>query len=213
MNQDRGASTPPSSAEDSGVGRGSRGMRAAQTSSPRRRACRKGRPARSKGRTDLRIPPRGGGRSSRGGRRRHVLVPARPGRRSPRDRQVGPSLEGTPPRQGTRRPSRPFQKAQALFEHRKDRRGNLPSSRSCPDWIRAHNQALVRIEKIKSSTAPTPGPAAPSTAQLDDAYRRPRRDVLKRHRRAEEPGSRRQGPPQDAEAAAAAQRAHEQVGP
>jgi len=37
-----------------------------------------------------------------------------------------------------------------------------------PDSDPRHNEALVRIEKMKSSAAPTPVPAAPSEAALDE---------------------------------------------
>jgi Flp pilus assembly protein TadD len=37
-----------------------------------------------------------------------------------------------------------------------------------PDADPRHNEALVRIEKMKSSAAPTPAPAAPSDAALDE---------------------------------------------
>jgi tetratricopeptide (TPR) repeat protein len=61
----------------------------------------------------------------------------------------------------------PFQKAQALFDAGKidEAIGVLVK---IPDADPRHNEALVRIEKMKSSAAPTPPPAAPSEAALDE---------------------------------------------
>jgi len=61
----------------------------------------------------------------------------------------------------------PFLKAQALFDA-----GKLDEAIAVllklPDSDPRHNEALVRIEKMKSSAAPTPAPAAPSEAALDE---------------------------------------------
>jgi tetratricopeptide (TPR) repeat protein len=106
----------------------------------------------------------------------------------------------------------PFQKAQVLFDAGKIDEA-IAVLAKLPDSDPRHNEALVRIEKMKSSAAPTPGPAAPSAAQLDEmrvaglaAMSSSRYiDALKNL----DPVVKAR--PQDAEAAAAAQRAHEQV--
>lgn len=105
-----------------------------------------------------------------------------------------------------------FQKADALFNAGKidEAIGVLAK---LPESDPRHNEALVRIEKMKSSAAPTPGPAPPSAAALDEmrvagfaAMASSRYiDALKNL----DPVVKAR--PQDAEAAAAAQRAHEQV--
>jgi tetratricopeptide (TPR) repeat protein len=105
-----------------------------------------------------------------------------------------------------------FQKAEALFGAGKidEAIGVLAK---LPESDPRHNEALVRIEKMKSSAAPTPGPAPPSAAALDEmrvagfnAIASSRYiDALKNL----DPVVKAR--PQDAEAAAAAQRAHEQV--
>jgi len=105
-----------------------------------------------------------------------------------------------------------FQKADALFNAGKidEAIGVLAK---LPESDARHNEALVRIEKMKSSAAPTPGPAPPSAAVLDEmrvagftAMASSRYiDALKNL----DPVVKAR--PQDAEAAAAAQRAHEQV--
>ena len=105
-----------------------------------------------------------------------------------------------------------FQKAEALFNAGKidDAIGVLAK---LPESDPRHNEALVRIEKMKSSAAPTPGPAPPSSAALDEmrvagfaAMASSRYiDALKNL----DPIVKAR--PQDAEAAAAAQKAHEQV--
>ncbi len=61
----------------------------------------------------------------------------------------------------------PFQKAQALFEAGKIDEA-IGILLKIPDADPRHNEALVRIEKMKSSAAPTPSPAAPSDAALDE---------------------------------------------
>jgi tetratricopeptide (TPR) repeat protein len=105
-----------------------------------------------------------------------------------------------------------FQKAEALFGAGKidDAIGVLAK---LPESDPRHNEALVRIEKMKSSAAPTPGPAPPSGAALDEmrvagfaAMASSRYiDALKNL----DPVVKAR--PQDAEAATAAQKAHEQV--
>ena len=60
-----------------------------------------------------------------------------------------------------------FQKAQALFEAGKIDEA-IAVLVKIPDADPRHNEALVRIEKMKSSAAPTPAPAAPSEAALDE---------------------------------------------
>ena len=75
---------------------------------------------------------------------------------------------GAPKTGGPARPADdPFLKAQALFDAGKidDAIGILVK---IPDADPRHNEALVRIEKMKSSAAPTPAPAAPSDAALDE---------------------------------------------
>jgi tetratricopeptide (TPR) repeat protein len=61
----------------------------------------------------------------------------------------------------------PFQKAQALFDAGKIDEA-IAVLLKLPDSDPRHNEALVRIEKMKSSAAPTPAPAAPSDAALDE---------------------------------------------
>lgn len=61
----------------------------------------------------------------------------------------------------------PFQKAQALFDAGKIDEA-IGVLLKLPDADPRHNEALVRIEKMKSSAAPTPAPAAPSEAALDE---------------------------------------------
>jgi tetratricopeptide (TPR) repeat protein len=105
-----------------------------------------------------------------------------------------------------------FQKAEALFNAGKidEAIGVLAK---LPESDPRHNEALVRIEKMKSSAAPTPGPAPPSAAALDEmrvagfiAMASSRYiDALKNL----DPVVKAR--PQDAEAASAAQRAHGQV--
>jgi tetratricopeptide (TPR) repeat protein len=61
----------------------------------------------------------------------------------------------------------PFQKAQALFEAGKVDEA-IAVLLKLPDSDPRHNEALVRIEKMKSSAAPMPTAAAPSEAALDE---------------------------------------------
>ena len=205
------APAPPSFAEDSGIGRGfkadasSPGLESAATSA--QKAARPG----GKGRIDVRILLAAAAVLLVVGRRRRVLVPARQVRRSPRDRGRASPEGGAPGGRAT--PSEdPFQKAQALFDAGKIDEA-IAVLAKLPDSDPRHNEALVRIEKMKSSAAPTPGPAAPSAAQLDEmrvaglaAMSSSRYiDALKNL----DPVVKAR--PQDAEAAAAAQRAHEQV--
>jgi tetratricopeptide (TPR) repeat protein len=202
------APAPPSFAEDSGIGRslkgdaGSRGLESEESSSPAVA------PPGGKGRIDVRILLAAA----------VVLLVAVGGGtywflRKPAARPANtgglPSKAGLP---GGRAGEDPFQKAQVLFDAGKIDEA-IAVLAKLPDSDPRHNEALVRIEKMKSSAAPTPGPAAPSAAQLDemrvagmaamassryiDALKN--LDPLVKAR------------PQDAEAAAAAQRAHEQV--
>jgi tetratricopeptide (TPR) repeat protein len=105
-----------------------------------------------------------------------------------------------------------FQRAEALFGAGKIDEA-IAVLAKLPESDPRHNEALVRIEKMKSSAAPTPGPAPPSAAALDEmrvaglaAMASSRYiDALKNL----DPVVKAR--PQDAEAAAAAQRAHEQV--
>jgi tetratricopeptide (TPR) repeat protein len=88
------------------------------------------------------------------------------GNRSAPAPAAGPG--GAPKTGGPARPADdPFQKAQALFDSGKidEAIGVLVK---IPDADPRHNEALVRIEKMKSSAAPTPAPAAPSDAALDE---------------------------------------------
>lgn len=87
-----------------------------------------------------------------------------------RNRPVpAPAAGSAPPKAGgpARPADDPFLKAQALFDAGKidDAIGILVK---IPDADPRHNEALVRIEKMKSSAAPTPAPAAPSDAALDE---------------------------------------------
>jgi tetratricopeptide (TPR) repeat protein len=105
-----------------------------------------------------------------------------------------------------------FQKAQALFDAGKIDEAIFVLAK-LPESDPRHTEALVRIEKMKSSAAPTPGPAPPSAAILDEmrvagfaAMSSSRYiDALKNL----DPVVKAR--PQDTEAAAATQRAHEQV--
>lgn len=205
------APAPPSFAEDSGVGRGFRadaggsGLESAMESSQK-----VGRPA-GKGRIDVRVLLAAAAVLlivAAGGifwllRGRSAARPAIAG---------GPSPRGGAPG-GPMAPSEdPFPKAQALFEAGKIDEA-IAVLAKLPDSDPRHNEALVRIEKMKFSAAPTPGPAAPSSAQLDEmrlagftAMSSSRYiDALKNL----DPVVKAR--PQDTEAAAAAQRAHEQV--
>jgi tetratricopeptide (TPR) repeat protein len=77
---------------------------------------------------------------------------------------VGPS---TKPGGPVRPADDPFQKAQVLFDAGKIDEA-IAVLLKLPDSDPRHNEALVRIEKMKSSAAPTPAPAAPSEAALDE---------------------------------------------
>lgn len=61
----------------------------------------------------------------------------------------------------------PFRKAQTLFDAGKVDEA-IAVLVKLPDSDPRHNEALVRIEKMKSTAAPTPAPAAPSDAALDE---------------------------------------------
>jgi tetratricopeptide (TPR) repeat protein len=78
---------------------------------------------------------------------------------------AAPASPGAPGVQ-TRSADDPFQKAQALFDAGKIDEA-IGVLLKLPDSDPRHNEALVRIEKMKSSAAPTPAPAAPSDAALD----------------------------------------------
>src|ERR1017187_9995315 len=205
------APAPPSFADDSGVGRGftedasGSGLEPAATSAEK--AARPG----GKGRIDVRILLAAAA----------VLLVAIAGgaywflRVRPAARLAtagGPSSKGGAPGGRVTPSEDPFQKAQVLFDAGKIDEA-IAVLAKLPDSDPRHNEALVRIEKMKSSAAPTPGPAAPRAAQLDEmrvtglaAMSSSRYiDALKNL----DPVVKAR--PQDAEAAAAAQRAHEQV--
>lgn len=84
-------------------------------------------------------------------------------------RSASTGVSPTGPKAGTasRPADDPFQKAQALFDAGKIDEAIAVLVR-IPDADPRHNEALVRIEKMKSSAAPTPPPAAPSEAALDE---------------------------------------------
>ena len=202
---------PPSFAEDSGVGRGFKGDAGSPDRESAMSSSQKIARPRGKGRIDVRVllaaaavllAVVGGGaywflrgRSA-----------ARPGTAG------GPPLKGGVPSTHGALSEDPFQKAQVLFDAGKIDEA-IAVLAKLPDSDPRHNEAFVRIEKMKSSAAPTPGPAAPSAAQLDEmrvagltAMSSSRYiDALKNL----DPVVKAR--PQDAEAAAAAQRAHEQV--
>ncbi|MGZ6971839.1 MAG: tetratricopeptide repeat protein, partial [Thermoanaerobaculia bacterium] len=131
---------------------------------------------------------------------------------SARPATTGGPLPKSAPGESTALSEDPFQRAQKLFDAGKIDEA-IAVLAKLPDSDPRHNEAFVRIEKMKSSAAPTPGPAAPTAAQLDEmrvagfaAMSSSRYiDALKNL----DPVVKAR--PQDAEAAAAAQRAHEQV--
>jgi tetratricopeptide (TPR) repeat protein len=206
------ALAPPSFAEDSGLRRRSPGDRADAGLEPEAEDSRKaGRRAGGGGRIDVRVLLAGA-----------VVILAAVasgtyfflrGKPAPQPTHEGATLV-KPGGQGGPSASTPdaFQKAQALFDA-----GKLDEAifvlAKLPESDPRHNEALVRIEKMKSSAAPTPGPAAPSAAQLDEmraagfaAMSTSRYiDALKNL----DPVVKAR--PEDAEAATATQRAHEQV--
>ncbi|MFI5120856.1 MAG: tetratricopeptide repeat protein, partial [Thermoanaerobaculia bacterium] len=207
------APAPPSFAEDSGVGRGFKG----DASSPDRESAMSSsqkiaRPA-GKGRIDVRILlaaaavlllVAGGGA--------YWFLRGRPAVRPPAAGGSPPTPKGGAPGGHTTPSEDPFQRAQVLFDAGKIDEA-IAVLAKLPDSDPRHNEALVRIEKMKSSAAPTPGPAAPTAEQLDEmrvagltAMASSRYiDALKNL----DPVVRAR--PQDTEAAAAVQRAHEQV--
>ncbi len=205
------APAPPSFAEDSGVGRPFKGDSSSAGLESAARVAQKTAQAGRKGRVDVRVLLAaaavlllavGGGT--------YWFLRGRPAARLAT--AGGPSPKGVPPG-GRGAPSEdPFQKAQVLFDAGKIDEA-IAVLAKLPDSDPRHNEAFVRIEKMKSSAAPTPGPAAPSSAQLDEmrvagltAMSASRYiDALKNL----DPVVKAR--PQDAEAAAAAQRAHEQV--
>lgn len=205
------APAPPSFAEDSGIGHAFKAEASSPgAESPATSAQKAVRPG-GRGRIDVRIllaaaailllVVGGGaywllrGRSS-----------SRPGAAG------GPSAKGGAPGGPATLSGDPFQKAQALFDAGKIDEA-IAVLAKLPDSDPRHNEALVRIEKMKFSAAPTPGPAAPSAAQLDE-MRVNGLAAMSSSRYIEalknlDPVVKAR--PQDTEAAAAAQRAHEQV--
>jgi len=204
------APAPPSFAEDSGVRRGA--QLDAEGFAPGMEGARGASQAVSrKARVDLRVLLAGaivvlvaiaGGT--------YLFLKKKPAAR-PVNAAATPS-KGTGPGGSAAPLEDTFQKAEALFGAGKidEAIGVLAK---LPESDPRHNEALVRIEKMKSSAAPTPGPAPPSAAALDEmrvagfnAIASSRYiDALKNL----DPVVKAR--PQDAEAAAAAQRAHEQV--
>ena len=207
------ALAPPSFAEDSGLRRRSPGDLADADLEPEAADSRKaGRRAGGGGRIDVRVLLAGAV---------VILAAAAAGtyffflRSKPASQQThegaAPVKPGGPGGPGASTPDA-FQKAQALFDA-----GKLDEAifvlAKLPESDPRHNEALVRIEKMKSSAAPTPGPAALSAAQLDEmraaglaAMSTSRYiDALKNL----DPVVKAR--PGDAEAATATQRAHEQV--
>jgi len=195
------APASPSFVEDSGVGRGFTGDASSPGLEPAATSVQKAARPEGKGRIDVRILLAAAA----------VLLVAVVGgtywllRGRPAARPATADGRATPLED-------PFQKAQVLFDAGKIDEA-IAVLAKLPDSDPRHNEALVRIEKMKSSAAPTPGPAAPSAAQLDEmrvaglaAMSSSRYiDALKNL----DPVVKAR--PQDAEAAAAAQRAHEQV--
>jgi tetratricopeptide (TPR) repeat protein len=204
------APAPPSFADDSGVGRGFPGDASGPGLEPATSSQKAARPG-GKGRIDVRILLAAAAVvlvAVAGGA--YWLLRVRPAARPAT--AAGPSTKGGAPG-GRAVPSEdPFQKAQVLFDAGKIDEA-IAVLANLPDSDPRHNEALVRIEKMKSSAAPTPGPAAPSAAQLDEmrvaglaAMSSSRYiDALKNL----DPVVKAR--PQDAESVAAAQRAHEQV--
>jgi tetratricopeptide (TPR) repeat protein len=205
------APAPPSFAEDSGVRGGFTGDASSPGLEPAATGVQKAARPGGKGRIDVRIllaatavllvAVAGGA---------YWLLRSRPAARPAT--AGGPSPKGGAPGERATPSEDPFQKAQILFDAGKIDEA-IAVLATLPDSDPRHNEALVRIEKMKSSAAPTPGPAAPSAAQLDEmrvaglaAMSSSRYiDALKNL----DPVVKAR--PQDAEAAAAAQRAHEQV--
>ena len=201
---------PPSFAEDSGIKRGSQ-PDAEESTPDAEGAQRPLQPGSRKARVDLRVLLAGAVvvlAAIAGGTYLFLMKkPAAP----PATAAVTP-VKGGGPGGSAASLEDTFQKADALFNAGKidEAIGVLAK---LPESDPRHNEALVRIEKMKSSAAPTPGPAPPSAAALDEmrvagftAMASSRYiDALKNL----DPIVRAR--PQDAEAAAAAQRAHEQV--
>ena len=204
------ALAPPSFAEDSGVKRGSQ-PDAEGFASDSEGARGHAQAVNRKARVDLRLLLAGAVvvlAAVAGGS--YLFLKKRPPNR-PANAAAAPAKGGGPG--GSAAPLEDtFQKADALFNAGKidEAIGVLAK---LPESDPRHNEALVRIEKMKSSAAPTPGPPPPSAAALDEmrvagftAMASSRYiDALKNL----DPVVKAR--PQDAEAAAAAQRAHEQV--
>ena len=202
------APAPPSFAEDSGVRRGPKTDAdefALDGEGARKPAQTSGR----KARIDLRVLLVGAVALAAAAGGAYLYVKKKSVARPPAARTTPAKVEpgsGAAPLEDT------FQKAEALFNA-----GKIDAAigilAKLPESDPRHNEALVRIEKMKSSAAPTPGPAPPSAAALDEmrvagftAMASSRYiDALKNL----DPVVKAR--PQDTEAAAAAQRAHEQV--
>jgi tetratricopeptide (TPR) repeat protein len=205
------APAPPSFAEDSGVGRAFTGDSSSPGSESAERGAQKAARPGGKGRIDVRILLAAAAvllLTAAGGA--YWFLRGRPAARLAT--AGGPPLKGSAPSGHPASTEDPFQKAQVLFDAGKIDEA-IAVLAKLPDSDPRHNEAFVRIEKMKSSAAPTPGPAAPSSAQLDEmrvagltAMSSSRYiDALKNL----DPVVKAR--PQDVEAAAAAQRAHEQV--
>jgi tetratricopeptide (TPR) repeat protein len=208
------APAPPSFAEDSGLRSRSPGDLADAGIEPAADSGRAGRRTGGGGRIDVRVLLAGAVvilAAVAGGT--YFFLRGKPAPQ-PAHEAASPVKPGGPGRPGETSASTPdaFQKAQALFDA-----GKLDEAigvlAKLPESDPRHNEALVRIEKMKSSAAPTPGPAAPSAAQLDEmraagfaAMSTSRYiDALKNL----DPVVKAR--PEDVEAATATQRAHERV--
>ena len=206
------APAPPSFAEDSGIGRSFKGEASgSDLESPATSSQKAVRPGGRGGRIDVRILLAAAAvllLGVTGGT--YWLLRGRASSRSAAG--GGLSAKGGAPGGPATLSGDPFQKAQALFDAGKIDEA-IAVLAKLPDSDPRHNEALVRIEKMKFSAAPTPGPAAPSAAQLDE-MRVAGLAAMSSSRYIEalknlDPFVKAR--PQDTEAAAAAQRAHEQV--
>ena len=202
------APAPPSFAEDSGVRRGPQ-TDADEFASDGGAARKPAQTAGRKARIDLRVLLLGAVALAAAAGGAYLYVKKKPVARPP---AAGTTPAKVEPGSGAAPLEDTFQKAEALFNA-----GKIDAAigilAKLPESDPRHNEALVRIEKMKSSAAPTPGPAPPSAAALDEmrvagftAMASSRYiDALKNL----DPVVKAR--PQDTEAAAAAQRAHEQV--